>query len=153
MVGWIPDGASELQLPCAISEPEKWVVVYNQNIFLNSLFPKFLFFVPKEQPPHEGSGGAALSSAFCDSNRAQGNGMELCQGRGSWGLGTSSAPEDGGHGTGCSGALPQVPEFKECSDSTLRHRVWILGGPVWSQELDSMLLRVPSKLEYAVTLL
>lgn len=29
--------------------------------------------------------------------------MELCQGRGSWGLGTGSAPEDDGHGTGCPG--------------------------------------------------
>ena len=27
--------------------------------------------------------------------------MELCQGRGSWGLGTGAAPEGGGHGTGC----------------------------------------------------
>jgi len=27
--------------------------------------------------------------------------MELCQGRGSWGSGTGSAPEGGGHGTGC----------------------------------------------------
>ena len=26
-----------------------------------------------------GSSGAALSSALCDSDRAQGNGMELCQ--------------------------------------------------------------------------
>ena len=47
-----------------------------------------------------GSGEAALSSAVCDSNRARGNGMELCQGRGRWGLGTGSAPEGGGHGTG-----------------------------------------------------
>ena len=40
--------------------------------------------------------------------------MELCQGRGSSGLGTGSAPE-GGHGTGCPGlwAWPQLPEFKE----------------------------------------
>ena len=30
-----------------------------------------------------GSGGAVLSSALCDSDRARGNGMELCQGRGS----------------------------------------------------------------------
>ena len=29
-----------------------------------------------------GSRGAALSSALCDSDRALGNGMELCQGRG-----------------------------------------------------------------------
>ena len=31
-----------------------------------------------------GNGGAALSSALCDSDRAPENGMELCQGRGSW---------------------------------------------------------------------
>jgi len=56
--------------------------------------------------------------------------MELCQGRGSWELGTGGAPEGGGHGTGCPGqwARPQEPEYKECLDSTLRHRGWILGG-------------------------
>lgn len=36
-----------------------------------------------------------LSSALCD--RAQGNGMELCQGRVSRGLGRGSVPEGGGH--------------------------------------------------------
>ena len=50
-----------------------------------------------------GSAGAALSYALCDSDRARGNGMELCRGRGSWGLGTGSAPEGRGHGTGCPG--------------------------------------------------
>ena len=34
-----------------------------------------------------GSGGAALSSALCDRDRARENGMELCQGRSSWGYG------------------------------------------------------------------
>ena len=48
-----------------------------------------------------GSRGAALSSALCGSDRARGNGMELHQGRGGWGLGTGCAPEGGGHGTGC----------------------------------------------------
>jgi len=38
-----------------------------------------------------------LSSALCDSDRARGNGMELCQGKGSWGLGKGAAPEGGGH--------------------------------------------------------
>jgi len=66
--------------------------------------------------------------------------MELCQGRGSWGLGTGSAPEHGGCGTGCPGHGPKLLEFKECLDNTLRHRVWILDGPVWSQELDSVFL-------------
>ena len=66
-----------------------------------------------------------LSSALCDSDRARGNGMELCQGRGSWGLGTGSAPEGGGHGTDSqgSGYGPKLPEFKEHLDKPLRHRV------------------------------
>ena len=34
---------------------------------------------------------SALSSALCDSDRARGNGMELCQGR-AGGLGKGSAP-------------------------------------------------------------
>ena len=29
-----------------------------------------------------------------------------------------------------------MPEFKEHLDSALRHRVWVLGGAVWSQGLD-----------------
>jgi len=73
-----------------------------------------------------------LNSALCDSDRARGNGMELCQGRGSWGLGTGAAPQGGGHGTGCPGqwARPRVPECKECLDTALRDRVWILDGAV-----------------------
>ena len=50
---------------------------------------------------------AALSSALCGSDRARGNGTELCQGRGSWGSGKGSAPEGGGHGTGCTGQWAQ----------------------------------------------
>ena len=48
---------------------------------------------------------AALSSALCDTDRARGNGMELCQGKGSWGLGIGSPP-----GNGCPGqwARPQA---------------------------------------------
>ena len=56
-----------------------------------------------------------LSCALCDSDRARGNGRELCQGRGSWGAWKWSAPEGGGHGMGCTGkwARLQVPGFKE----------------------------------------
>jgi len=52
--------------------------------------------------------------------------MELCQGRGSWGLGTGAAPQGGGHGTGCPGlwARPPVPEFMVCLDTALR--CWVL---------------------------
>jgi len=36
--------------------------------------------------------------------------MELCQGRGNWGLGKGAALEGSGHGTGCPGqwARPQA---------------------------------------------
>ena len=29
-----------------------------------------------------------------------------------------------------SGHSPELPEFRKCSDTALRHRVWVLGGPV-----------------------
>ena len=37
-------------------------------------------------------------------------------------------------------------EFQERLDTALRHRVWILGGAVWSQELDSVILTSPFQL-------
>ena len=37
-------------------------------------------------------------------------------------------------------------EFKECLDTAVRHRVCILGGAVWSQELDSVILTSPFQL-------
>ena len=37
-------------------------------------------------------------------------------------------------------------EFKLCLDITLRHRVWIWGGVVWSQELCSVILVDPFQL-------
>ena len=39
-----------------------------------------------------------------------------------------------------SGHSPELSEFYECLDSALRHRVWILGGAAYSQELDSVIL-------------
>ena len=39
--------------------------------------------------------------------------MELCQGRGSWGSGKGSAPEDSGHGTGCPGSPLQAVRVQE----------------------------------------
>jgi len=62
------------------------------------------------------SQGGELISALCDSNRAQGNSMELHQGRLGWWLGIDSAPEGGGHS-------PELLEFKEHLDSALRHLV------------------------------
>jgi len=63
-------------------------------------------------------------------------------------LGNGSSPDGGGHGTGPrgSGYSPKFQEFKEHLDSTLRHRVWILGGPMWSQELNSAMLVDPFQL-------
>ena len=59
---------------------------------------------------------AALSSALCDRDRAQGTAW------GWQGWGKGSAPEGGGHG-------PELPEFIAYLDSALRHRVWVLGHP------------------------
>ena len=42
------------------------------------------------------------------------------------------AAQGSGHGL-------KLPEFKKHLDNTLSHRVWILGGPVWSQQLDSVI--------------
>ena len=43
------------------------------------------------------------------------------------------AAQGSGHG-------PELLEFKECLGNTVRHWVWTLCGPVWSLELDSMIL-------------
>ena len=41
---------------------------------------------------------------------------------------------------------PSLPEFKKCVGSGFRHMVWFLGGPVWNQELDSVILMGPFQL-------
>jgi len=67
---------------------------------------------------------AALSSALCDSNRARWNSMELCQVEVGWGGGKGSAPEVcmewAAQGSWHS---PELLEFWERLDKTLRHRV------------------------------
>lgn len=70
----------------------------------------------------------------------------LNQYHGRWGLGNGSAPEGGRHGTGCPGTQSHVLEFEEHLDSSLRHRVWFLGCPVWSRGLDLVSLVSPSQL-------
>ena len=50
--------------------------------------------------------------------------------------GTEQAPQGSDHGT-------KLLELKEHLDSALRCRVWILGGTMWSQELDSGILGDP----------
>ena len=45
-----------------------------------------------------------------------------------------------------SGNGPRLLEFKEHLDNTLRHRISISGGPVWSQDLDLMILVDPFQL-------
>ena len=73
---------------------------------------------------------------------AEGMAWSCVRGGAAGGLRTGSAPEGGGHGIGCPGLWPwsQVPEFKEHLDTALRHRVWIWGGAVQSQELNSVIL-------------
>jgi len=38
---------------------------------------------------------------------------------------------------------PSLTEFKQRLNNALRHRVWILGVPTWSQELGSVMLVGP----------
>ena len=38
-----------------------------------------------------------------------------------------------------SGHSPELLELKQCLNSVLGHRVWIWGGPVWSEGLDLMI--------------
>jgi len=52
-------------------------------------------------PHREWSGSAEL--CFVWQRQTRGNGMELRQGRGCWGVETGSAPEGSGHLAGCSG--------------------------------------------------
>ena len=56
---------------------------------------------------------------------------------GGWAL--EQAPQGSGHG-------PKLLEFMKRLDNALSHTVWFLGGPVWSQELDSMILTDPLQL-------
>ena len=72
-----------------------------------------------------GSGGAALSSALCGSDRARGNSMELCWGGAAGGqrkvlhqraTGMEWAAQGSGHS-------PELLEFMERLDSALRQRV------------------------------
>lgn len=60
-----------------------------------------------------------------------------------------------GPGTGCPGQWSgsQVLESKECLDNILRHWVWILGGLVWSQQLDLEILVGPFQLRVFYDLL
>jgi len=51
-------------------------------------------------------------------------------------LGKGSSPEGGRHGS-------KLTEFRECLDNALRHKVGILGGPVWDQRLESVDVMLP----------
>ena len=48
-------------------------------------------------------------------------------------VGMEQAAQGCGHGL-------RLPEFKKCLDTALSHGVWILGGAVWSWELDPVIL-------------
>lgn len=51
-------------------------------------------------------------------------------------------PESSGHGTECPGqwAQPRAAGAQGALNNALTHQVWVLGGPAWSQKLDSMIL-------------
>lgn len=57
--------------------------------------------------------------------------------------------EGGGHGTGFLGqwSKPQDAGIQETFVNILRRRVWIWGDPMWSQELESVILMGPFHFE------
>ena len=84
--------------------------------------------------------------------------MELHQGRSRWGLEEGSSPESSGalkQAPRVLGTAPYLLEFKESLDNALRHRVWILGGAVWTWEWDLMISVGPFQLriDFMITLL
>lgn len=101
-----------------------------------------------------GSGGAALSSALCGSERARENGMKLCQGRSDWELGEGSLPEGGTAleeaAQGINNGL-KLLEFKSHLDTTLRHRVWFWVMLCGARSRTWYSLRVLSNLGCSVT--
>ena len=46
----------------------------------------------------------------------------------------------------CRGHGTEPAQVQEVLDNALRHMGWFLGGPVWSQELDLMILMGPFQL-------
>jgi len=66
--------------------------------------------------------------------------MERCgavSGEGRGGSGKESAPEGGRHGTAAQGGgHGPVSVLKECWDTALIYRPWVLGGPVWFGHSD-----------------
>jgi len=42
-----------------------------------------------------------------------------------------------------SGHSPKLMEFKKHLDNAVSHRIWILDGSMWSQDLDLMILLDP----------
>lgn len=91
---------------------------------------KSLGLLNPEQRPHGGcnssQGQSGCADLSVDSDMAQGNGMELCQGMIGSGcqekvlhqrvVGMEQAPQGSEHD-------PKLAEFKEHLDNTLRHRV------------------------------
>jgi len=67
-------------------------------------------------------------------------------GHSDWALGNGSSTECGWaleQTPQSSGHSPRLLEFKECLDNALRHRIWALGGSLWSQELGTEILLGP----------
>ena len=114
-----------------------------------------------EQRPHgslklltrgaEGQRWALLSG---DSNRAQGNDMELCQGRGSWGLGKHSSSEGGLCRAGCPGlwSQHQGAGVQGAFETTLSHKGFECWMVLCRTDSWTWFLSIPSNLEYSIIL-
>jgi len=76
------------------------------------------------------------------------NCQEIFRGGSGWIWRKGSSPEGGQaleQASQCSGHSPKLTEFQKHLDNTLTY-IWFWGGPMWSQELDSMILVGPFQL-------
>ena len=48
---------------------------------------------------------------------------------------------------------PKMLELKECWNTTLRCRVWVLNGPVWSQDSLVLVCPLPVRIFYESTIM
>jgi len=85
-----------------------------------------------------GMGSAELCSLWQQQGPREQHGP--VSGEAQMGLRTGSASEGSDMAAQGSGHSAELLAFKQCLGNALRHRVWILGGPLWSLELGLMIL-------------
>lgn len=117
---------------CAISEPEKCVVVCHQYRFLNFHFPKSFCSLRTASSHREQRSRYHFFFSLVTSNRTWGNWMDIRK--------SFFSNRVLGHWKRLPRAVVttlSLLEVKKGLDN--RHTVWFLGSPMWNHELDSII--------------